>query len=126
MQKEDDSFFKNKKLVEERKKRTQEKYCDESKNRLKKVVKKNCTTIMIAALDEFEKEFGDLWGNGQPEDQLTDEQRDMLEGWKYVREQILNRGNSKIRATSDEIDQYSISWKRYTYKFITKGEKYED
>jgi hypothetical protein len=120
---DNNDFFKNKRIVEERRKRNEEKEKNESKERLKKMVRKNAMTIMIAALDEFEKEFGEEWGHGIPEDQLDDQQMEMQAAWESVREQILDRGNAKIRATMDEIDQYTISWERYQYKFISKEKR---
>jgi hypothetical protein len=78
-------------------------------------------TIMIGSISSIEKVFGYLWGYGNKN--LTDNQKKFLELWKSLRQEILDRGNSEIRAAEQEIANYDIKWKRYRYNLpIVKPE----
>lgn len=96
-----------------------------AKRKLSKDVEKHLRTIMIAALAEFEEEFGVYWGIGKEENNLDPDEQEDRERWKKVRTNILNKGNNKIRASLEEISKYRISPPEYKveFKIGTKGEK---
>lgn len=90
----------------------------DSRDRLKKISHKKFRTCFIAALSEFEKEFGIvLWGHGLPDDQITDDQRANREVWERVRKNILDKGNAQSRALSMELDLHNIEFEGYKIKF---------
>lgn len=82
----------------------------------KQILTKRFQTTMIGSLFEFEKVFGYLWGQDKNEEDLTDSELDFLDKWDFVRNQILNNGNSQLRKAIADLDQGSRSVK-YQYKF---------
>lgn len=99
-----------------------EKFQDNSRKRLVTSLEKKFMTTMVGALAAFEKEFGELWGNGQDIDELTSEQLGRRDSWFNVRSKILDNGHTQTKAAIDELDQYTISWNRYITKFIVKSQ----
>jgi len=93
----------------------------ESVGRLKKIITRKLQTSFIGAISEFELAFGDEWGHGLPEEQLTDIQKARRDKWEQVRTNILNRGNAQIRALDAELDLHSIQF--VGYRTIFGGEK---
>lgn len=93
-----------------------EKQNKNSHAKLKQDVKKKMNTTMIAALAAVEENLGYLWGFDK-EGELTEQELEFKEIWEFTRQQILDKGNSQIRAISDEIDNYTITWNQYQYKF---------
>ena len=66
-------------------------------------------TSFIFALAEFERVFGHLWGHEiEDDDDLTDEQYQMYEMYMMVRKNILDNGNTQIRAMKNDLNGYSI------------------
>jgi len=102
-----------KKMQEE----SQQRYLDESKRRLSKIVETKLKTSFIGALSNFEQEFGFLWGHEQEGD-LTKEQEFMKEIWERTRTSVLNNGNNQIRAVKSEIANHSIEWQRYQTELL--------
>jgi len=102
-----------KKMQEE----SQQRYLDESKRRLSKIVETKLKTSFIGALSNFEQEFGFLWGHEQEGD-LTEEQEFMKEIWERTRTSVLNNGNNQIRAVKSEIANHSIEWQRYQTELL--------
>jgi hypothetical protein len=93
-----------------------ERYLEESKRRLDKIIEKHMTTTFIAALAEVESTLGFLWNHGnQPRDT---QEREFYDLYQKVRNAILNRGNHELRAVKNELEQYTIDWNRYQTKFI--------
>jgi len=99
-------------------KRNQEQYEQQSKERLIKNIEKKFQTTMIGALARFEDEFGDLWG--MDKDRLTPEEEKWEEKWKYVRNEVLNNGNNQLRACLDELSNYTLSWNQYHTEFLVR------
>lgn len=55
-------------------------------------------TSFIFALEVFEEEFGDLWGEYKPENQdLTTTETEFEEKYLRARNRILDNGNNNIR-----------------------------
>jgi len=96
------------------------KFQDNSKNRLISKIKKNFNTTMIGALAAFEEEFGELWGDGMGNEDLSPDQLDERERWERVRSKVLDNGNDQSRSAIEEISNHTISWNRFTTKFIVK------
>jgi hypothetical protein len=97
-----------KKMQEE----NQQKYLEDSKRRLAKIVETKIKTSFIGALSHFEQEFGFLWGHDKTEG-LTEEQEFMREIWDRTRTAVLNNGNNQIRAIKSEVANHSVEWQRY-------------
>lgn len=107
----DDAFERRKQHIREQ----QQEYARE---KLKQDVEKKINTTMIGALSSFEKTFGYLWGNeGQENEPLTEDEEYFFQLWQEARESVLDKGNSQKRAILDELDNYTVSWNRYQYKF---------
>ena len=97
-----------KKMQEE----NQQRYLEESKRRLAKIVETKLKTAFIGALSHFEQEFGFLWGHEQ-QGALTEEQEFMKELWERTRTAVLNNGNNQIRAVRSEVANHNVEWQRY-------------
>lgn len=85
---------------------------ERSKTRLKKEIKKRIQTTMIGSLSSVEKYFGFLWGENS-ESELTKEQIHMREIFEEMRTEILDKGNSQIRNSDSEIENYDVIWNKY-------------
>jgi hypothetical protein len=94
-------------------------------NHKKTLLTKRFQTTMIGALHEFEKAFGYLWGQNKEESELTDIELDFLDRWDFVRNQILNNGNSQLRKAILDLTNNSV---KYNYRFYkhNKDNKNED
>lgn len=84
---------------------------DQSKNRLKRDVKKRIRTTMVGSLASVELFFGHLWGD-DPNDR-TPEQKEMFEVFEQLRTEILDKGNNQIRLMESEIDNYDVKWNKF-------------
>ena len=89
------------------------KYKDKSKKRLSNIVSTKIKTSFIGAISSCEEHFGFLWGHGKNEEELDENELAMREIWENVRAGILDNGNTQLRATINEINNYSITWERY-------------
>lgn len=96
-------------------------YSDLSKNRLLNNIEKKFNTTIIGSLAIIEEEMGFLWAHGVPYNELTEEEKEIREIWKSVRTRILDAGNSNLRATQNELSQYTFHWNRYVTNFEIKG-----
>ena len=92
--------------------RKQEIINERSKTRLKKEIKKRIQTTMIGSLSSVEKYFGFLWGENS-DSELTKEQMRMREIFEEMRTEILDKGNSQIRNSDSEIENYEVVWNKY-------------
>lgn len=119
MNTDDEDFFRYKKIIEDRRKENELRYKAGSQQRLINSIRRKMNTNMIGALDTFEKNFGDLWGNGKRN--LSKEELVMYETWQRARSQILDRGNANIRAMEDEVSEYDCSWNRYHTEFHVRN-----
>ena len=91
----------------------EKKYKDRSKKRLSNIISTKIKTSFIGAISSCEKNFGFLWGHGKDDENLTEEELSMREIWDEIRTEILDNGNTQLRAANNEIDNYSINWERY-------------
>lgn len=106
--------FEIKQLIEKNKKLSEERYLEESKKRLEKIIEKKIKTTFIGAIAAFEETFGKLWGIDKDEEDLTDKEIQYNNLWELVRTKILNNGNNQIRAIKNELEHNTIKWNRYT------------
>lgn len=97
-----------------------EKYLEQSRRRLDRIITTKMKTAFIGALSAFEDEFGFLWGQDLPENALSQEQKDMAELWERARTRVLNNGNTQLRAVRTEIQNHTVDWKRYRMDFAVK------
>lgn len=96
----------------------EERYKLNSRKRLMKTIERKFNTTMIGALAKFEEHFGSLWGHGCPPHERTLEERQWFEAWQEVRTAVLNNGNNQLRASLDEIAQYTMTWNRFQATFL--------
>lgn len=94
-----------------------------SKERLKKILGKKFSTVMIFPLSQFETAFGHLWGMGKEEKDLTEAERILQFKWQECRNNILNLGNTQKRNAFAELELYDISWQGYKSVFLPIKEK---
>lgn len=96
------------------KKAREEKYKQESKERLSKILKKKIQTTMIGALSSIEENFSFLWD--APDGKLTKDQQIIKDVYQKVRSEILDKGNNQARNIDAELAQYDVEWLRYSIK----------
>lgn len=104
-----------------------ERFLEQSRQRLDKIVSTKVRTAFIGALAAFEEEFGFLWGGDTPDDQLTEEQANMRELWERARTNVLNNGNTQLRALRNEISNQTVKWNRHhiDFKVQSQGDTHE-
>jgi len=108
----------------EKKKVRNESIIERCKQRLKNIARKKFTTCFIFAISEFEKVFGkELWGHGLPEDELTTSQKANRKRWEQVRRDILDKGNTQLRAFELEMDLHNVEFIGYSMNFKVKGDE---
>jgi len=109
------------KMYETARKVNQERYALGSKKRLISNIGKKFKTAMIGTIARCEEQLGFLWGHGLDPEQITEDQRKFKEEvWDVLRTEILNHCNSQLRAATEEMQQYQISWNQYKIDFIVK------
>ena len=91
-----------------------------AKERLRKIVETKLRTTMIGEIAKVEQFLGKIWGYGLNEEQCTNSQLDWYEVWQQCRNEMLNIGNSQIRALLSELDLYNVEWKGYQTNFRIK------
>ena len=99
----------------------QEKFKNDSRVRLSKILKKKVETTMIGALSSIEEHFSFLWTPTQGE--MTPEQQIMFDTFQKVRSEILDKGNTQSRNVDAELSQYDIKWWRYNAVIPVKETK---
>ena len=99
----------------------QEKFKNDSRVRLSKILKKKVETTMIGALSSIEEHFSFLWTPTQGE--MTPEQQIMFDTFQKVRSEILDKGNTQSRNVDAELSQYDIKWLRYNAVIPVKETK---
>jgi len=87
-------------------------YLESSRLRLLKTLERKIRTSFIGALATFETLFGHMWGHGKKDSQCTPQQRAMRETWEQCRTEVLNNGNTQLRAVKSELQQYDVDWQR--------------
>lgn len=108
------------------KKKREENFKQDSKERLAKILKKKIQTTMIGALSSMEEHFGFLWGQGELDSNLTKEQQIMKDLFQEVRSEVLDKGNTQSRNIDAELAQYEVEWKRYSLKLPVRPVRPED
>ena len=93
------------------------KYKEKSKKRLSNILSTKMKTSFIGAISSCEKNFGFLWGHGKDEAELTEQELQMREIWENVRAEILDNGNSQLRASINEVNNYTVHWNRFQVNF---------
>lgn len=102
----------------------QQKFADESRSRLGKVIKRKIMTSFISAVSDFETTFGpELWGHGLDASCVTPGQRLNAERWAQVRKRIFNNGHAQIRAVEAELALHEIKFKGYHADVVVGGQQ---
>lgn len=97
-----------------------------SSEQLKRTVTKSIETVMIGALDDFEKRFGELWGHGKRVEDKTEDELAEYDIWQSTRKSILDRGEVAKNICLDVIGRCVITDydnKQYKYKFVEKTDE---
>lgn len=110
------------KVVKYRNEKLKENIQKSSKNRLKKIIEKKIMTTLIGSIALVEEYLGEFWGLGVPKEQLTKKEKQFLELWEELRQEMLDHGNHQKRAAMIEIEQYETKWNRYQNVLPVKGE----
>jgi len=92
-------------------KKREDKYRQDSRERLAKILKKKVETTMIGALSSLEEHFSFLWDTG--DGPMTPEEKIMYDAFQKVRSEILDKGNTQSRNVDAELAQYDVKWLRY-------------
>ena len=103
----------------------EQKYKDRSKKRLSNIISTKIKTSFIGAISSCENNLGFLWGHGKDEENLTEKELSMKEIWDEIRTEILDNGNTQLRAATNEIDNYSVNWERYNIGININTDKEE-
>ena len=96
----------------------EDKFKNDSKERLSKILKKKVETTMVGALSSIEDHFSFLWSSES--DTLTPEQKIMFDIFQKVRSEILDKGNTQARNIDAELNQYDVKWLRYSINIPVK------
>lgn len=91
-----------------------------SHENLLKSSKKKIQTTMIGSLSDVEEFFGFLWGFGEDETSLSEDQKQLKCIYEDVRAKILDRGNTQIRDLELDFINYEISRKKYYIELPAK------
>lgn len=89
----------------------EDKYKQDSKDRLSKILKKKIETTMIGALSSVENHLSFLWVSDTK--QMSQEQKMMYDLFQKIRSEILDKGNTQARNVDAELSQYDVRWLRY-------------
>ena len=98
------------------------KYKEKSKKRFVSILSTKMKTSFIGAISSCEKNFGFLWGHGKEESELSEQEFQMREIWENVRAEILDNGNSQLRASINEVNNYTVHWNRFQVNFNLSDE----
>ena len=113
MEKEPLSHYQIAKAQQKQKEIQDKKYKEKSKKRLSSIITTKMKTSFIGAISSCENHFGFLWGHGKDDVELTEKELSAKEVWENLRAEILDNGNTQLRACINEISHYTISWDRY-------------
>jgi hypothetical protein len=89
----------------------EDKFKQDSRDRLSKILKKKVETTMIGALSSLEDHFAFLWTS--KDGGMSPEQKIMYDTFQKVRSEILDKGNTQSRNVDAELSQYDVKWLRY-------------
>lgn len=99
-------------VIRDRKTNKQEKQNEikhKAKQRLVRAITKKFQTCFIGSVDSVEHHFGVLWGKDQKETK-TSFQLKVAKRWQELRTEMLDKGNSQLRAMLKELEEYDIDW----------------
>jgi hypothetical protein len=94
----------------------EDRYKEVAHNELYQKSVKRIQTTMIGSLSTLEEYFGFLWGFGQPEQEITEEQKYMKSVYEKARSKILDRGNAQMDSLESDFVKYEITRKKFYIK----------
>jgi hypothetical protein len=97
-----------------------------SHDALLKNAKKKIQTTMIGSLSDIEEFLGFLWGFGENENSLSEDQKQMKCIYEDIRAKILDRGNTQIRDLELDFINYEVSRKKYYIELPTAKPRGEE
>lgn len=109
-----------KKRVQDAKAKSREVSQTNSKKKLLRAIETKFKTSFIGALNQFEKKFGFLWGHGKPDSELTSSELEFKELWNEARAEVLNNGNNQLRASQEEIAEYTMEKNKHEINLPVK------
>lgn len=115
-----------KKLVENTKHKNIKANYDFSKKRLIDNLTKKFNTTMIGSISLMEREFGELWGHGKTEEECNREEKYWRKKWNILRTELLNNGNNQLRASINEVGEYTMKWEKYSMTFFPVSTTHKD
>ena len=96
------------KFTQQRKLYDKESSKESARNRLKTMLKKKMTTILVGCVARIEEEMGNLWAHGVYSQDKTDAELDLTVVWKMCRDKMFDLGNAQIRAMEKELNGYAV------------------
>jgi hypothetical protein len=96
-----------------------------SKKRLINTITKKIKTTMIGAIAACEEHLGYLWGHGKPIHELNEQEQHWRVVWEELRNLILNKGNTQLRAALEELSCYSLNFNKYRTEFMISQDQSE-
>jgi hypothetical protein len=109
----DDSYAELIRSNSDYKKKREDRYKTDSRDRLSKIIRKKIETTMIGALSSIEDHLGFLWTNAD-NSPLTEEQSLMQDVYQEIRSEILDKGNNQARNVDAELMHYDVEWLKYS------------
>jgi hypothetical protein len=105
-----------KRAVQEREKRAAERLAQQKeldRAKLFDSIRKDFMTLAIGSIAIFEESSGHLWGHGKPADQLTPKEAQWRSEWAFIRGEILDNVNDKIRRLQISMDAHEVKFIGY-------------
>ena len=93
------------------------------KDIVKQCIGQKFLTTMIYPLDQFEQDFGYIWGHGKKDSELTDEEKVNREKWLDLRDRVLDKGNQQKRNALKELAKFNITQPVFHTKFLPGSRK---
>lgn len=84
---------------------------------LRDTIRVSMETITIGSLAAFEDSFGDLWGHGKADGELTEDERAFRERWRTARKKILTRSKESQGIVARTLNRFSIRKRRFFEEF---------
>ncbi len=82
------------------------------KDKLQQNITKSMKTIFIGAIASIEEKFGTLWGHGENRS-MTEEESQLYAVFMDLRKEILDKGNTQVRACKQLVDGHTVEYVGY-------------
>jgi hypothetical protein len=109
---DNETFGRLRRLTQNRQIEDAQRFLEQSRIRLGKIIERKLTTTFIGDLARIELYFGALWGHGKTDSQRSEAERAWFARYEQLRQDILDNGNKQARALRAELTQYDVKWNR--------------